>query len=1201
MDTGADKSFADADWLAQLGFTQVPASTPLSVITATSQQLNISSVVHAKLRFRGNISARATLYPLPGMLPGVQVILGMDWLRSHGAMLDLGANHCTILRAGVSHKLTPASGRTVERNAPPHAQHFGVSALQQLRAAPAFINARQANELLKRGCKNALVVVRAAHGAPPVAAAASVAALADAPAPPQDSPVDGDALRSLLDEFSDVFQSLPSGLPPDRGVGHTINLQPNVVPPFRKSYRLAPAEKEEVERQVTDLLAKGFIEPSASPYGAPVLFVQKKDGTLRMCIDYRALNKITVRDRFPLPRIDDLLDQLAHCRVFSSLDLQSGYHQIRITPQDVEKTAFTTHMGHYQFKVLCFGLTNAPATFQRVMNRIFAPYIGRFVLVYLDDILVMSRTPEEHLTHLRTVLSVLRQHRFYAKLSKCEFGQTSLKFLGHVVGADGVAVDPDKAKVLREWPLPRSRAELRSFLGLANYFKRFIPNYSTVAAPLTDLTSEAVTYDWEAWKASDVAAFNKLKELLTSPPVLALPDFNAEFVIMSDASTRGCGAVLMQNGRVVAYCSRKFTPAEHNYTTGEQELLGLITALREWRCYLEGAPVTLVTDHNPLVYLESQDSLSRRQVRWLEFLSRFDYRIVYQRGVDNVADPLSRHPSFAVAAALLAAVTTRSHARRGAAGFPSGGGEPVPHPQGTDNPQANGPGVAGQPPSPANAAQLLAPEANCPADSATLPLLDALRQAYAADPAYGDPATHSAFEFEDGLWYWGHKIVVPNIPELHARIIREHHDVPWAGHRGAAKTSELVSRQFWWSSLNSDVNTYVQTCDKCQRNKASNQPPGGLLQPLPVPTRRWESVSMDMIVKLPTTPRGHDSILVFVDRLTKYVHFVPTTESLSAKGFARLFIQHVFANHGMPSTLISDRGAVWNNKFWKHVCKIMKVKHHMSTAYHPQTDGQTERTNRTLEDVLRNYVRATQTDWDRWLPFAQFAVNNSWQESVQATPFYLNTGAHPDTPVTASLPRVVPEAADLAKRITKAVERARECMATAQQRQRNAANKHRRDVEYQVGDRVLLRAKNIKFKAAGARKLMPKYVGPFAVTARVGKASYRLELPSDGGWQRVHDVFHVSLLRPYHTRPGHELDVCPPPLKWSDGQPEWEVEDILDHRLKRKRGCTDVRVSHYLVRWKGWPPEHDSWEPARNLDKSSDLVRRYQLTHGLGE
>jgi hypothetical protein len=339
---------------------------------------------------------------------------------------------------------------------------------------------------------------------------------------------------------------------------------------------------------------------------------------------------------------------------------------------------------------------------------------------------------------------------------------------------------------------------------------------------------------------------------------------------------------------------------------------------------------------------------------------------------------------------------------------------------------------------------------------------------------------------------------------------------------------------------------------------------------------------------------------VFVDRLSKYVHFVPTTESLNAKGFARLFIQHVFANHGMPSTLISDRGSVWNNKFWKHVCKIMKVKHHMSTAYHPQTDGQTERTNRILEDVLRNYVRASQTDWDHWLPLAQFAVNNSWQDSVQATPFYLNTGAHPDTPVTASLPSSVPEAEDLAQRITSAVQRARDCMAAAQQRQRTAANKHRRDVEFTVGDRVLLRAKHIKFKTSGARKFMPRYVGPFNITSRVGSSSYRLELPAIDGWLRVHDVFHVSLLRPYHARPGHELTVCPPPLKWVDGQPEWEVSEIIDHRMRRKRGSDDAHVSHYLVRWKGWPPEHDSWEPVKHLTNTPDLVQRYNAAHGIG-
>jgi hypothetical protein len=1173
LDTGADRSFADADWLNTHGLQPTLSATPLSVVTAIGQQVTLNTVLRGKLRLDKTFTAPVELWPLADMLPGVQVILGMDWLRQHAALIDVRAAQCTVIRAGKQHILRAGAPHQAAPAAT--AEVFGIAALQHLRSDPQFITARQANVLLKRGCKSVLAVALA-QPASPVAPPAPIdfaAALPDT-AP---SPVDRATLLQVLRDHEDVFRELPSGLPPDRSAGHTIRVPPDIAPPFRKMYRQTQPERLEVERQVADLLSKGFIEPSSSPYGAPVLFVQKKDGTLRMCIDYRALNKLTVRDRFPLPRIDDLLDQLAECRVFSSLDLQSGYHQIRIAPEDVEKTAFVTHLGHFQFKVLCFGLTNAPATFQRVMHRIFAPYIGRFVLVYLDDILVMSRTPEEHVHHLRTVLSLLKQHQLYAKLSKCDFGKTHLKFLGHIVGGGSVAVDPDKVRVLHEWPVPRSRTELRSFLGLANYFKRFVPNYSTVAAPLTDLTSEAVVYDWDNWSEPDMAAFTQLKHLLTQPPVLALPDLGGEFTVMSDASVRGCGAVLMQNERVIAYCSRKFTSAERNYTTGEQELLGLITALREWRCYLEGTPVTLVTDHNPLIYLDTQDQLSRRQARWVEFLSRFQYTIVYQRGAINVADPLSRHPAFAACVATLAALTRAG--ARAAAGSPSSGGETLPTPTVSD--------------------PLPPPPDERDAQEVSASLMAMLRRAYAEDPSCRDPQFTSAFESDDeGLWWFHNKIVVPQREELRTHIIREHHDVPWAGHRGVAKTLELVSRQFWWSTLRADVTAYVSSCDACQRNKAGNQPPGGLLQPLPVPDKPWESVSMDMIVKLPTV-RGHDSILVFVDRLTKYVHLVPTTEALKAKGFARLFINHVFANHGLPRTLISDRGTVWNNKFWLHVSKMLRVKHLMSTAYHPQTDGQTERTNRTLQDVLRNYVNAAQSDWDRWLPVVQFAINNSWQQSVQATPFYLNSGMHPDTPTTVALPRKVPEATELIERMQTALKAARTSMAEAQKRQRESANKRRRDVEFAVGDRVLLSAKNLKFKAKGARKLMPKFVGPFTITERVGKSAYRLQLPPE--WLRVHDVFNVSLLRPYNGRPGQDVFICPPPANWVEDQPEWEVEAIIDHRLTRSRGGESPRVSKYLVRWKGWSPEHDSWETVSNLSGAPDVLSAYKATHGLSE
>ncbi|KAJ9522449.1 hypothetical protein QJQ45_008265 [Haematococcus lacustris] len=403
-------------------------------------------------------------------------------------------------------------------------------------------------------------------------------------------------VQGALVDYVDKTLTLrtPQGLPPERAVGHSIPLQPDGKPPARPSYRMSKPEQDELRKQITDLLAKGLIEPSSSPYAAPVLFVQNKSGELRMCIDYRQLNKITIRDQYPLPRIDDLFDQLAGKTVFSSLDLQAGYHQIRIPAEDVPKTAFRTPMGHYQFKVLCFGLTNAPATFQRVMNEAFAEVINDCALVYLDDILVMSKDSEEHLVHLRRVFDLLRKNKFYAKLSKCEFMQRTLKFLGHIISAQGISVDPCKVTAISEWPVPTSLKTLQSFLGAANYVRKFVHNFSTIAAPLTNLTGpKKESFPWKAWPQAELDAFNALKQAISNVPMLKLPDHSKPFQVHCDASLEGIGAVLMQDGYPLAYYSRKLIPAEINYTTGEQELLALVSACQQWRCYLEGVPFTL--------------------------------------------------------------------------------------------------------------------------------------------------------------------------------------------------------------------------------------------------------------------------------------------------------------------------------------------------------------------------------------------------------------------------------------------------------------------------------------------------------------------------------------------------------------------------------------------------------------------------------
>jgi hypothetical protein len=411
-------------------------------------------------------------------------------------------------------------------------------------------------------------------------------------------------------------------------------------------YRLSPREKQEVEEQVADLLKRGWIEPSTSPYGAPIVFAQKKDGSLRMCVDYRALNAITVKNRYPLPRIDDLLDQLHGATRFTSIDLQMGYHQIKITADDVPKTAFLTHQGLFQYRVLCFGISNAPSTFQAVMNKALAPVLGKTALVYMDDILVFSKNPDDHAQHLAEELELLRQHKLYAKLSKCSFAQERTNFLGHVISADGIRVDPRKVLSLENWPAPTKVEHVRAFLGLATYYRKFVEHFATKAHALHQLLRKTTVWQWGE---AQQEAFDSIKGALMNAPVLAVPDLRpnaAPFHVICDASGVGLGAILEQDGHPVAYESRKMNGAELNYGAGEQELLAVVHAMRTWRCYLEGAKCVVVTDHNPLTYLQTQPNLSRRQVRWSEFLQNYDFEWLYRPGASNPADPLSRLPLY---------------------------------------------------------------------------------------------------------------------------------------------------------------------------------------------------------------------------------------------------------------------------------------------------------------------------------------------------------------------------------------------------------------------------------------------------------------------------------------------------------------------------------------------------------------------------
>ena len=963
-------------------------------------------------------------------------------------------------------------------------------------------------------------------------------------------------VNDMQEEFADIFvDPLPPGLPPEREYGHTIPTEPGHVPPFRPMYRLSPLEVRETKEQLARFIEQGIIEPSKSPYGAPILFVPKPNGRgLRLCVDFRALNLVTIKNRYPIPRIDDLLDSISGAKFFTSIDLTSGYHQIRITEEDVPKTAFRTPFGHFQFKVLIEGLTNAPATFQNVMNNTFREYIGDFVNVYLDDILVYSKTEAEHRKHLRLVFEKLREEKFYACLQKCEFAKPEIKFLGHIVGADGIKVNPAKIAAVNDWQPPKTVHQVRSFLGLANYFRKFIQGYAKLAAPLTDLTKAVNPF---IWTPECQESFDGIKWALTNAPVLVSPDESKKYEVVCDASGIGLGAVLLQNERPIAYESRKLSGAESRYTTGEQELLAVVHALQTWRCYLEGVHFLLITDHKPNTFFQTQPILSRRQARWSELLQRFDYQWEYRAGRTNVADPLSRNPVGPALATILR------------------------------NCRGESPPMIGQ--SQSGRSSPTMPVRNVAQRTVDLhsDLVDSIVSLCAFDPWLKTGSNQLTKNWQ-GLWFRGSQIYVPDSSLLKKQIFEELHDSKVAGHYGIHKTRRLVERLFWWPHLREEVERYVKHCPVCQFDKSSNLKPAGLLQPLPIPQSPWDSVSFDFITALPRTERGNEAIVVFVDRLTKFAYIYPCQDTITAEGFAELWYEVVYRNEGVSREFISDRDPRFTSKFWEEACKLLGTKLARSTAFHPQTDGQTERVNRILETYLRHYVSTSHSDWDILLAGAQFAYNNAWQESVGNSPFYLNRGRHARIPLGHGLVSV-PAAGNFVDRIQESISRAKTLLIAAQQRQKSFADRGRRELEFEVGASVLLSTKYLQLKNPGARKLLPKWIGPFKILKRVGQVAYRLDLPVS---LKIHPVFHVSLVQPY--RSDGRVQPPPPPIELEDGL-EYEVERILNHRDRkvRTKGNRTVIRTDYLVSWKGYGPEHNSFEPEKNLKNAQDAIQEY--------
>jgi RNase H-like domain found in reverse transcriptase/Reverse transcriptase (RNA-dependent DNA polymerase)/Integrase zinc binding domain/Retroviral aspartyl protease/Integrase core domain/Retrotransposon gag protein/Chromo (CHRromatin Organisation MOdifier) domain len=925
-------------------------------------------------------------------------------------------------------------------------------------------------------------------------------------------------LEEVLKKFVAVFET-PTQLPPKRAVDHSITLFPNSQPVNLRPYRYSHFQKCELENIIEELLKTSVIRPSASSFASPALLVKKKDGSWRLCVDYRQLNAMTVKNKYPIPIIDDLLDELNGAKVFSKIDLKAGYHQIRMKESDIHKTAFRTHQGLYEYLVMPFGLTNAPATFQALMNQVFHPYLRKFVLVFFDDILVYSTDLLEHKTHLSLVLQLLLDHQLCAKRSKCEFGVSKIEYLGHLITGEGVATDPGKIQAMVEWPEPRTVKELRGFLGLTGYYRKFIKNYGSISKPLTELLKKN-SFNWSQESST---AFQALKQAMCQAPVLAMPNFNEPFVIETDACDNGMGAVLMQGKKPIAFLSKALGVKNQALSTYEKELLALFTAVHKWRHYLQGLPFVIKTDHISLKHLLEQRLTNSLQHKGLCKLLGLQYEIQYRKGIENkAADALSRRPGLR---------------------------------QGSEN----------------YAITEITPS-----------WLQELQTSYEQD-VWANQVLHGRLQIPEGkgellvhkgIIRFNGRVYVGNNHGWRSKIVQALHDSSIGGHAGIQGTYQRVKKLFYWPGLKEAVIQIVQQCNTCQINKGENVASPGLLQPLPIPDGPWSVISMDFICGLPKS-EGKDVILVVVDRFTKYCHLITLSHPFKAADVSQKFLDSIYKLHGLPSKIITDRDPLFTSNFWKELMKRIGVELNYSTAYHPQTDGQTERLNQCIEAYLRCMVFQKPKEWGKWIAMAEFWYNTNYHSSLKITPFEALYGYPPPQLGLGTAPKSINQAVnELLEERQQTTKVLKEQLLRAQNRMKKFADRRRSERTYQIGDWVYLKLQPYRQISVqgnnGTHKLKPKYYGPFEIIEKIGAVAYKLNLPQGS---LIHPVFHVSQIKKCK---GVVRDITNQlPILGPKGN--WRIEPlaILDRRVIKKNNQVAVEV---LIKWSNLDEDEATWE-----------------------
>lgn len=1002
-------------------------------------------------------------------------------------------------------------------------------------------------------------------------------------------------------DFLDVFShDAADKLPPMRGKGvdHDIELEkkdgkdPQI--PWGPLYNMSRDELLVLRKTLTEYLDKGFIRVSNSPAAAPVLFVRKPGGGLRFCVDYRGLNKISRKDRYPLPLIYETLQNIGKAKWFTKLDVIAAFHKIRIAEGDEWKTAFRTRYGLYEWLVTPFGLANAPSTFQRYINWALRDLLDDFCSAYVDDILIYTNgSLMEHQDHVRKVLVRLRDAGLQLDIDKCEFEVKETRYLGFVVSAGkGIKMDPAKVKAIEQWEAPKTATAVRSFLGFANFYRTFIRNYSDLTMPLTRLTHKDSVFSWDH---SCQVAFDKLKHMFMTAPILVRFDYDRETVMETDSSGWCIGGTLMQYNNdgllhPCAYFSKKNSPAECNYEIYDKEMLAIIRCLDEWDAELRSVQhFEIRSDHKNLEYFMSVRKLTERQMRWSLTLSKYNFTISYIPGKTNErADALSRReqdmPKGADARIDDRTMQLLKPRMLATNGLPTIHASPVR--------------IDGDELLPLEELW----EQALRSDEVYERAADAIRQGkrtFPSDLGLKVSTGECSLDAQGQLMFRG-RLWVPGSEELRTKMMQETHDSKACGHPGRDNTCQILGRRYFWPRMSQDVRRFVRNCDACGRNKDWRDKRQGFLKPLPVPDQIWKEISIDFITELPTS-EGRTNLVVITDRLGKGI-MCEGLRDIKAKTVANWFLRTFYRQHYLPRAIVSDRGAQFVGNLWARICQMLGIVRRLSTAYHPETDGSTERMNETLETYLRTFVDYAQDDWYDLLPSAEIAINNRDAASTGVSPFFLQHGYHIDplnlhADLSDNMMRDSPiqQADRIVQKLKNARQWAEAAMAAAQQVMEEVTNRRRQQApSFKVGDKVWLSLRNIRTDRP-AKKLDAKQA-KFTVTEIVGSHSYRLDTPPG-----IHNVFHSKLLRlaSYDPLTSQVQDDTQPQPKLVQQEDEYEVEGILDEKIVRRK-------HQYLVKWAGYA--RPTWEPASALqdvaalDKwQAEQRRRTKLDGGEGD